>query len=69
MAKPGIKEIEENKYKLDTVGVLQFKDNEIRFDISEMSDGTEVINVKEYFDKMNGELVKLSLIKKDVVES
>lgn len=68
MAKPGIKVIEENKYKVNVTGVLKYVDGKIMFDISEESDGSDIIDVKEYFERMNNELVSFSLTKREVVE-
>ena len=67
MAKPGVKETNKNEYKADLNGVLIIKNNEFFIDVAKDDKPEKLINVKKYFNKLNGEFVNFSL-KKVIVE-
>ena len=70
MAKPGKKEVKENKHKIDINGVLIIKDNVVFIDTSEDGNGDikDLKILKDEFIKFNGEFVSFKLHKAEVEE-
>ena len=67
ISKPGIKEVNENKYKLDISGVL-INAKELKFDISENGSTQKIVDIIPYLTKFEGEEVSFSVVKKEIIE-
>jgi hypothetical protein len=67
ISKPGIKEVNESKYKFDVSGVL-INAKELKFDISENGSTQKIVDIIPYLTKFEGEEVNLSFVKKEIIE-
>ena len=68
MAKPGLKITKENTYKLNATGSIFIDDEKVMMDISEDTDGSDVIELLPFIKEMNEQIITLTIKKVEELE-
>lgn len=68
MAKPGLKITKENIFKLNATGLVFIEDGKVKMDISEETDGTDIIEIEPYLRNLHDEMITIGIKKVEVLE-